>query len=217
MTVEWNDLAPSDVRDHYDSIASRYPLYERLFCVPPLVRRTAVAFLGLRPGQRVLEIGCGRGKNIKLLREAVGERGHVYGLDISKGMLDAARSLAARRRWRNVSFAESDAAEYTGMFPPHGVLMCLSYNVMPHRREVLARAWKNLAPGGSLVIADGKPPSGMFFKELLLPSFERLVRRTVLGNPNVRAWEDIVAYDSNFRMEEFLFGSYFVVRAVKPL
>ncbi|MEV4331618.1 class I SAM-dependent methyltransferase [Streptomyces sp. NPDC049597] len=51
---------------------------------------TAVADLGLRPGDRVLDAGCGTGRALEPLRAAVGPRGSVIGIDLTPEMLHEA-------------------------------------------------------------------------------------------------------------------------------
>ncbi|CAL9366861.1 2-methoxy-6-polyprenyl-1,4-benzoquinol methylase, mitochondrial [Streptomyces sp. enrichment culture] len=50
----------------------------------------AVAELGLRPGDRVLDAGCGTGRALPPLRAAVGRSGLVVGADLTPAMLQAA-------------------------------------------------------------------------------------------------------------------------------
>ncbi|MER5872987.1 methyltransferase domain-containing protein [Streptomyces sp. NPDC002044] len=52
---------------------------------------TAVAECGLRPGDRVLDAGCGTGRALPALRAAVGPSGTVLGADLTPQMLAAAR------------------------------------------------------------------------------------------------------------------------------
>ncbi|MFJ8567998.1 class I SAM-dependent methyltransferase [Streptomyces sp. NPDC093514] len=52
---------------------------------------TAVTEFGLRPGDRVLDAGCGTGRAITALRAAVGPTGIVLGADVTPQMLAAAR------------------------------------------------------------------------------------------------------------------------------
>ncbi|MHB1084865.1 MAG: class I SAM-dependent methyltransferase [Thiobacillus sp.] len=50
-------------------------------------RKQAVSALGLKPGDAVVEIGCGTGLNFGYLRAALGEAGKVVGLDLTDAML----------------------------------------------------------------------------------------------------------------------------------
>ncbi|MFD6973115.1 class I SAM-dependent methyltransferase [Streptomyces sp. NPDC059949] len=52
---------------------------------------TAVAEFGLRPGDRVLDAGCGTGRALTPLRAAVGPAGTVLGADLTPQMLAAAQ------------------------------------------------------------------------------------------------------------------------------
>lgn len=54
------------------------------------VYEAAVARLGLRPGQSVLDAGCGTGRALAAMRAAVGPDGRVLGADITPEMLRAA-------------------------------------------------------------------------------------------------------------------------------
>ncbi|MEU6761810.1 class I SAM-dependent methyltransferase [Streptomyces sp. NPDC046853] len=52
--------------------------------------RAAASELGLRPGGRVLDAGCGTGRALPALREVVGPQGAVLGIDLTPAMLEAA-------------------------------------------------------------------------------------------------------------------------------
>lgn len=57
----------------------------------------AVAELGLRKGARVLDAGCGTGRALSALRDAVGPSGAVLGADLTPAMLKAARQAGRDR------------------------------------------------------------------------------------------------------------------------
>jgi ubiquinone/menaquinone biosynthesis C-methylase UbiE len=211
----WVDENRSSIIQRYDRIAGLIPFFEWLLFLPPGFRRIAVQRLDLEKNDRVLEIGCGTGRNLPFLQAAVGACGQVYGVDISAGMLARARLLCARERWDNVALVEADAADYFAPASLDGVLFGLSYNTMPHHLAVLRQAWNQLRPGGRLVIMDAKLPAGRG-GALVLPFSLWLMKRTMLGNPLIRPWEDLTKLAGAIEMEEFMFGSYYVARAVKP-
>ncbi|MFF2521160.1 class I SAM-dependent methyltransferase [Streptomyces liangshanensis] len=62
----------------------------------------AVADLGLRAGDAVLDAGCGTGRALPALREAVGPAGAVLGVDLTAAMLDAAVRAGRDRSGRLV-------------------------------------------------------------------------------------------------------------------
>src|ERR1700709_551436 len=86
----------------YDRIARFYSTLEPLYLIFPPARRRAVAALGLKPGDTVLEVGAGPGRTSPHMLEAVGPSGTVIGIDASPGMLVEARKLIERHGWSNV-------------------------------------------------------------------------------------------------------------------
>jgi ubiquinone/menaquinone biosynthesis C-methylase UbiE len=210
----WVDLAPRLIAQRYDRLSGLIPLFDYLFFQPPGFRAKAADRLELRPGHHVLEIGCGTGRNLPFLSKAVGPQGRVYGVDISPGMLGRADALCRRNDWRNVELVECDAAQFRAPVSLDGVMFGLSYNTMPHHLTVLREAWDQLRPGGRLVIMDAKLPDGLGGR-LVLPFGLWLMRHTMLGNPLIKPWEDLARLAGSIEMEQFMFGSWYICRAIK--
>ena len=80
----------------------------------------------LHAGERALEIGCGTGIALAYLSDTVGPGGRVYGVDLSPGMLQRARTRCTSECRRNVALYECDAADFVAPEPLDGVLFCLS-------------------------------------------------------------------------------------------
>src|SRR5262249_56697749 len=102
LPCQWLVCARAFMGQRSGGFAGLRALFAGLFFLPPHLRRRAAARLNLKPGDRVLEIGCGTGRNFPFLREAVGRKGRVYGVDFSTGMLRRARALCWREQWTNV-------------------------------------------------------------------------------------------------------------------
>jgi ubiquinone/menaquinone biosynthesis C-methylase UbiE len=209
VAYRWVDCERAFIARRYDRLAGLIGLFDWLLFVPAHLRRHAAARLALRPGDRVLEIGCGTGRNFPFLQDAVGPAGKIYGVDLSTGMLRRARELCRRRQWANIDLRQCDAADYVPPEPLDSILFGLSYNTMPHHRMVLRHAWKLLRPGGHIVIMDGKLPRG-FGGKLVLPFGLWLMKHTMLGNPFIKPWNELAALADEFTMDEFLFGSWYV-------
>lgn len=182
----------SEITGQYDRVARLYKVFEPLYLIFPVARRRAVAALGLKPGDTVLEVGAGTGRNFPYLVKAVGPSGRVIGVDASGGMLREARKLVERRGWSNVSLLRQDAAQLQVDQDVDAVLFSLSYSAMPEPQRALAAAWGFLRPGGRLAVMDAGLTETRF--RPLLDPIARLLIRLGPGNPYSRPWNDMAKY-----------------------
>ena len=103
-------MAPTDPTQRFYTRWAR--LYDLLAVRTPGIgglRRAAVDRLDPQPGATVVEMGCGTGANLPLLRRRVGSEGRVIGVDVSPGVLSVAGDRIDRNGWANVDVVRGDA------------------------------------------------------------------------------------------------------------
>jgi ubiquinone/menaquinone biosynthesis C-methylase UbiE len=105
-----------------------------------------------RPGERVLDIGCGFGDTTQRIAELVGSGGSVLGVDVAERFIEAARAEAEEAGAANVEFtvADVEATEFDDRFD----YAFSRFGTMFFANPVAAmrNVRKSLVPGGRLCI-----------------------------------------------------------------
>lgn len=83
----------------YDRRGARWPFAG--------LRRRAVEHLYLKPGQSVMDVGCGTGSAFPLLQEAIGHKGGIIAIDQSPDMLARARERVNENKWENITLIQA--------------------------------------------------------------------------------------------------------------
>ncbi|MFC7044877.1 class I SAM-dependent methyltransferase [Halobacteriaceae archaeon GCM10025711] len=156
-------------------------LYDRIATLTPGVggaREAAVNALALDPGDTVVEMGCGTGANLPLLRQQVGPAGRVVGVDFTRGMLD--RATARADRWENVHLVQGDAVRPPVDGPVDAVLATFVVGMLPNPGATVESWLDLLGLDGRLALLDAAR-SNRWYARPLNAGFRGFVRASAPG------------------------------------
>ena len=180
------------------------------FVLFPILRQKAVQLLLLKPGNRVLDVGCGPGGCFTYLVHAVGTPGEVVGLEISPEVAINARRRIAKNRWPNVQVIEGDGrtVELQGKFD--GVLMFAAADIYASPQSLA-----NLLPylkDEARVVAFGAKLSQRRSGKVLNSLFRLLWKLSFSSTPviNYEPWAPLKDRSLDFHIEEYFFGCMFL-------
>ena len=185
-------LGPRVVAGTYDWVAKRYdrikrfdPRNESWFIARPLMHGLQGVAYPL-----VLDVATGTGRVLDaLLQEDF--RGQLVGLDLSRGMLERARSnlLTGRDQvqllWQDASYLPFDDESFDAV-------TCLeSLEFFPNPLEALSEMVRVLAPGGVLFVTNRVGPEARWLPGRAIPRrrFEEILSRYSICDVQVRPWQ----------------------------
>ncbi len=115
-------------------------------------------YLGLKKGEKVLEIGAGSGYHAAVIAEIIGEEGHVYAIERIKWLAEFSRENLKRAEYKHVTVMPGDGTLGLPEHAPYDKISvtCAAPDVPPPLLE-------QLKVGGKMVI-----PIGRYMQELYL-------------------------------------------------
>jgi ubiquinone/menaquinone biosynthesis C-methylase UbiE len=119
------------------------------------LRRRFLRFVGVKPGERVLEVGCGSGVVLRDVAALVGPAGRVVGIDPSRRAVDVARALCRSPAHRRITIRVGDGMRLP--FAPGRFDLVLAVTVVLHVADPLGLVHEMarvVRPGGRVGLQD---------------------------------------------------------------
>lgn len=187
---------------HFNTVATRYDLMNTLlsFGLHHLWKRTAVRMLGLKPGDRVLDVCGGTGDLALLAARRVGSRGRIVIYDINRAMLAAGRPKIARSPLApRIDFLQGDAERLS--CPDNSfdaATVGFGIRNLTHPEKGFKEMHRVLKPGGRLMCLEFSQPAWAWFRWLYdLYSFYFM---PLAGKIMVGSWQAYTYLPESIRM-----------------
>jgi ubiquinone/menaquinone biosynthesis C-methylase UbiE len=115
----------------------------------------AINYAQAMPGEVCVDLGSGRGTDVIRLAEEVGDKGKVYGIDLSDGMINKSVATAERLGVKNVKFLQSPLEKLNlGDAIADLVISNCTINHASDKQLVWNEIFRILKNGGRFVVSD---------------------------------------------------------------
>ena len=193
--------------------AEHHRLARQALLFNPLTRRVFEA-AGIRPGQRVLDLGSGAGDVALLLAEIVGPSGAVVGVERDGGSIARARERVAEAGAGHVTFVQGDVAQVTGLPPFDAAVGRWILMFVPEPHDVVRAAARLVRTGGTIAFHEVSwqtclarsaelPLTGSAVR-LLVSAFARTGADVEMGYALPRVFRDAGLPEPSIHMETLL-------------
>ena len=165
FSVEWRDPVLLDhptEHDHlvaeFDQMAQVYDAYVRPFSGPIFAEAVAALAPLLPPDARLLDAGCGAGRELRSMARTV-PAGEVVGIDLAASMVREAAAGARAAGLDNTAFHQADVGALPSVFDGafDVVYCCLAHHHYPEPAAAASAIFRVLRPGGVYAIIDPGP------------------------------------------------------------
>lgn len=174
-------------------------------------RKKVIENANIKKGYIVADVACGTGLNFPFLVEAVGKEGKIYGIDVTQAMLDKARQKIRKNNWKNVGLINRNITTWKTNKKFDAIVCTIGLTEIPNYEKVVDNVYRMLKRNGKFVIWDGKRAS--FIINLLEDLYCGIFG--IKTNLNIEPWIQIRNKFRNVKMDEYFFGSFYILSAQK--
>jgi ubiquinone/menaquinone biosynthesis C-methylase UbiE len=155
-----NDQVNEDqiIKSHMERMVGSYDTYMHRVTLgrEHVLREMTVNLAQVKPGDSVLEVGCGTGSLTLAAKRQAGAAGKVFGIDIIPGMIEVSRQKAAQANL-DVTFQTGSIDDIPFPANEFDVVMCsfmIFHMSEPLRRKGITEIYRVLKPQGRLLVLD---------------------------------------------------------------
>ncbi len=161
-------------------------------------RRQAAQVLSLKPGDTVVDLGCGTGLNFPLFQEAVGSQGKIIGVESATVMLEQAWQRVQTEDWLNVELINSRSSLFRFPNQVDGISSTFVIPLLYQFEQIVEDGCAALAPGKRWIILDLKSPTlETSLLSTLLSDFMNQSLREIASKEKRMTWIPIQNYLGN--------------------
>ncbi|MFP4668774.1 MAG: class I SAM-dependent methyltransferase, partial [Desulfobacterales bacterium] len=150
------------VLDHFNRVAPRYDFMNTVlsFGIHYAWKKKAVAMLGLKPGDRVLDVCGGTGDLAVYAAERTGSSGKVFIYDMNHKMMSAGMARPQNRRYESRIFCIRGDAEYMALRENFFDAAMIGFGIrnLTNLRRGLSGIYKMIKPGGRIMCLEFSKP-----------------------------------------------------------
>lgn len=200
-----NDVAAEEVdldQQYKSQMEKAAPTYDKLmkrmtFGRERELRETTVSLAGVKPGDSVLEVGCGTGTLTLAARRRAGPSGQVFGIDVIPVMIELSQRKAANAG-EEITFQLASIADIPFPADHFDVVMCsfmIFHMSEKTRQKGIAEIFRVLKPQGRFLVLDSATPT-----RPLLKTFIKLISGGELP-PDLRQLRPLMESSGFFDLE----------------
>lgn len=161
----------AEIKNQMERMVGSYDSYMRKMTLgrEKALREMTINLAQVKPGDRVLEVGCGTGTLTLAAKRQAGPTGQVYGIDIIPGMIEISKQKAEQSNL-DVTFQLGSIDDIPFPENTFDVVMC-SFMIFHMsdavRNKGIAEIYRVLKPQGKLMVLDVALPVKPFSRALL--------------------------------------------------